>query len=130
MRINYFFCFLFINTFFISATASAQNFDETWREFLENNKISNMSTLMVPNKEHEQSDYAKYLLMNINSSFCQSDMEDAERLLAEIQAIEAEVHDFESVSSEAILVPNKSGLHARPAAVLATTWKSLHFVDC
>ncbi|MCP4403469.1 MAG: phosphoenolpyruvate--protein phosphotransferase [bacterium] len=36
---------------------------------------------------------------------------------------ESEMGDFEPVSSEAILVPNKSGLHARPAAVLANVAK-------
>lgn len=93
MRTNYYFYCLFINIFFISATAYSQtiNFDETWKEFLINNKISDMSVLMRPDKVHDQPDYAKYLLMNTNSDFCQSDVEDAENLMAEIQQINPEV---------------------------------------
>ena len=94
MRINYRFFCLIISIFFISTTVVAQtvNFDETWKEFLENNKISNMSELIKPNKVHDQPDYAKYLLMNTNSSFCQSEVADAERLMAEVQEIDAQVH--------------------------------------
>lgn len=95
MRTNaYFFC-LIIQLLFISTATFAQstiNFDETWKEFLENNKISNMSELVKPNKVYEQPKYAKYLLMNTNTSFCQSDMSDAESLMAEVQAIDADVH--------------------------------------
>jgi len=95
MRTNYFLFGLVINLFFISATAYAQgtNFDETWREFLENNKISKMSELVKPDKEREQADYAKYLLMNTNTSFCQSMVEDAESLMAEVREIDDEVHE-------------------------------------
>lgn len=94
MRTSYYFFCLIINIFFISATTYSQtaNFDETWKEFLKNNKISNMSELIRPDKVYDQPDYAKYLLMNTNSSFCQSEVDDAESLMAEIQEIEAEVH--------------------------------------
>lgn len=94
MRTNYYSFFLIINILFISATIHSQitNFDETWKEFLENDKISNMSELVTPNKLYEQPKYAKYLLMNTNSSFCQSEIDDAESLMAEVQAINAEVH--------------------------------------
>lgn len=94
MRTNYFFFCLLISVFFISTTTFAQtvNFDETWKEFLENNKISNMSELVTPNKIFEQPKYAKYLLMNTNSSFCQSDIEDAEGLMAEVKGMDGEVH--------------------------------------
>ena len=93
MRLNYYFYCLFINIFFISATADSQtiNFDETWEEFLINNKISNMSELFRPDKEHDPLNYAKYLLMNTNSDFCQSEIKDAENLMAEIQQINPEV---------------------------------------
>ncbi|GJM34192.1 MAG: hypothetical protein DHS20C18_31930 [Saprospiraceae bacterium] len=90
MRKNhYFFCFI-INLFFISTTTFAQtvNFDETWKEFLTNDKISNMSELIKPDKVYDQPDYAKYLLMNTNSNFCQSEVDDAERLMAELQEID------------------------------------------
>lgn len=94
MRTNYYLFCLIISLFFLSTTAFTQtiNFDETWKEFLDNNKISNMSELIKPNKAYEQPKYAKYLLMNINSSFCQSDVSDAENLMTEVQAIDADVH--------------------------------------
>ncbi len=94
MRTTYFsFCFI-LNLIFIATGTFAQtiNFDETWKEFLENNKISNMSELVKPNKVYEQEDYAKYLLMNTNTDFCQSDVDNAEKLMAEVQAIDPEVH--------------------------------------
>lgn len=94
MRTNHFFFCLLINIFFVSTAAFTQtiNFDETWKEFLDNNKISNMSELVKPNKVTDQPDYAKYLLMNTNSNFCQSNVRNAETLMAEIQEMNAEVH--------------------------------------
>ncbi|PSR14476.1 MAG: hypothetical protein DA408_07515 [Bacteroidetes bacterium] len=94
MRTTYSLFCLVSSIFFISTTTFAQtaNFDETWKEFLENDKISNMSELIKPDKRYDQPDYAKYLLMNTNSSFCQSDMQDAESLMTEIQGIDARVH--------------------------------------
>jgi len=93
MRISCFSFCLLCNLIFIPATAFAQtiNFDETWKEFLENDKISNMSQLVKPHKVYNQPDYAKYLLMNTNTCFCQSQEDDAERLMAEIQELEPEV---------------------------------------
>ena len=93
MRTNYYFFCLIINIFFISTTAFSQtiNFDETWKEFLENNKISNMSELVVPDKVYNQPDYAKYLLMNTNTCFCQSNEGDAESLMAEVRKMNGEV---------------------------------------
>jgi hypothetical protein len=93
MRTNYHFFFLIISVFFISTTVFAQtgNFDETWKEFLENDKISNMSTLIKPNKAYELPAYAKYLLMNTNSNFCQSKVDNAENLMVEIREIDGSV---------------------------------------
>ena len=95
MRTNRFLLCLAANIFLISTSAFAQagtgNFDETWNEFLENNKISNMSALLKPNKTYEIQDYAKYLLMNTNSNFCQSEVELAADLMAEIQEIDPRV---------------------------------------
>ena len=73
---------------FVYGQAGTGNFDETWKEFLENNKISNMSALGKPNRAYEPLDYAKYLLMNTNSNFCQSEVELAEDLLAEIKEMD------------------------------------------
>lgn len=93
MRTSCFSLCLLISAFLSPATAFAQtiNFDETWKEFLVNDKISNMSDLVRPDKVYDQPDYAKYLLMNTNTDFCQSDVDDAEILLAEIKGIDAEV---------------------------------------
>lgn len=86
-RINYRFFYLFFGVFFIATNSFAQtvNFDETWKEFLENNKISNMSALDKPSKYDDSLNYLKYLLMNTNSSLCQSEVEEAEELITEIQ---------------------------------------------
>jgi hypothetical protein len=91
MRTNLFCCGL---AFLISTTALAQttNFDETWREFLENDKISNMSTLVKPDPVYKLPEYAKYLLMNTNTDFCQSRIPRAETLMSEVQAIDPAVH--------------------------------------
>ncbi|HMQ90305.1 MAG TPA: hypothetical protein PKB07_22045 [Flavilitoribacter sp.] len=94
MRTNYLFFCLFSSLFFISTPAFTQtgNFDETWKEFLDNNKISNMSELIKPNKERDRLNYAKYLLMNTNSNFCQSRVDGAENLMAEIQEMDPQLH--------------------------------------
>lgn len=95
MRTSYYLFGLIINLFFISTTAYGQatNFDETWKEFLENKKISDMSELVKPDKVYEKPEYAKYLLMNANNSFCQSMVDEAEMLMAEIQEMDDEVHE-------------------------------------
>lgn len=95
MRLHYHFLYLItLNIFFVANNTFAQtaNFDETWKEFLINNKISNMSTLIRPDKVHNQPAYARYLLMNTNTCFCQSDIQKAESLMAEIHTIDETVH--------------------------------------
>ena len=93
--INYRFFSLIIGIFFIATNIKAQtvNFDETWKEFLENNKISNMSALNKPNKYDDPLNYIKYLLMNTNNSFCQSEVPKAEKLMAEINTIDPKAFD-------------------------------------
>lgn len=89
----YHYCFIFSLLFLITpAFSQTPNFDETWKEFLDNNKISNMSELPRPNKKSDLLDYAKYLLMNTNSKFCQSEMTKAEDLMAEINEIDPRAH--------------------------------------
>ena len=90
---RYCFC-LFVLTFFIPSFIAAQktNFDETWREFLENNTVSKMSELVTPNKVTDQPNYAKYLLMNTNSNFCQSKVEKAEDLMSEVKGMVSDVY--------------------------------------
>jgi hypothetical protein len=83
---------LFLGLFFISnINAQFVNFEETWQEFLTNNKISNTSELTRPNKE-DKIDYSKYCLMYANSHFCQSRLGDAESLMKEIRVIGEEVY--------------------------------------
>ena len=91
---NYRFLCLMIGLFFISANLIAQtvNFEETWKEFLENNKVSNMSQLNRPGFADDPLNYIKYLLMNTNSSFCQSEIADAEALVAEIRNVDPRAH--------------------------------------
>ena len=92
-------CFLLpclvIGILFIPASVFNQttNFDETWKEFLENNKISNMIELVKPDKVLDKPDYARYLLMNTNTSFCQSEVDEAEELMAEIQEMDPMIHE-------------------------------------
>ncbi|MEZ5056920.1 MAG: hypothetical protein R2879_07745 [Saprospiraceae bacterium] len=95
MRTAYLICFFIFISLFISTTANSQtiNFDETWLEFLENNKIANMSALARPDKNYDLPDYAKYLLMNTNNNFCQSDVEDAEDMMAEILTLNDKILD-------------------------------------
>ncbi len=85
-QLNHRFFSLIIGIFIISNGLVAQsvNFEETWKEFLENNKISNMSALNKPSKFDDPLNYIKYLLMNTNNTFCQSDLEKSEELIAEI----------------------------------------------
>ncbi|MEM1119516.1 MAG: hypothetical protein AAGJ18_03665, partial [Bacteroidota bacterium] len=85
-QLHYRFLHLSLLLLFVTTTLSAQsvNFEETWKEFLENNKISNMSALNKPSKQGDPLNYIKYLLMNTNNNFCQSDVEKAERYMTEI----------------------------------------------
>lgn len=92
MRTSYYFI---LGVLLLSTTTVAQtiNFDETWKEFLENDKISNMSQLVKPDARYNRLDYAKYVLMNTNSSFCQSELNDAERLMAEVREMDPRLHE-------------------------------------
>lgn len=93
MRTNYFFYSFFISLFFIADSTHAQNFEETWKEFLVNNKIVNMSGLVRPNQATDPKEYAQYLLMRTNNCFCQSKVEQAEGLMEEIEEIDYTVHE-------------------------------------
>ncbi len=74
-------------------TAYAQNFDETWKEFLENDKVSNVSALHRPDKRFDKENYIKYLLINTNNEFCGSEVNKAELLVDEILTFGPEVQD-------------------------------------
>jgi len=94
-KLNYRFLHLIIGIFFLATSSTAQsvNLDETWKEFLDNNKISNMSALNKPNKYADPLDYIRYLLMNTNTSFCQSEVAEAEALIVEIRTIDPKAFD-------------------------------------
>ena len=94
-----------------AAEVPAQSFEETWLEFLDNNKIVNISALRKPDKVFDTEDYAKYLLMNMNSDFCQSDVPAAEEILAEIRDLDPKV--LEAVPG---FVPKLEGLEVKDRA--------------
>ncbi len=79
--------FILILSFVIN-TLQAQlvNFEETWQEFLNDNKISNVSKLPKPAKELT-GDYLKYNLMYANSNFCQGSFANAKSYMRKIQEL-------------------------------------------
>ncbi len=76
---------LFFFAFLLPAT-SAQfvNFEQTWKEFLAEEKTSNISKITQPSKELKE-DYAKYCLMFATVHFCGNKIGDAEVLMRDIQ---------------------------------------------
>jgi hypothetical protein len=66
------------------ANAQVVNFEETWLEFLKDNKISNVSKLPQPGKE-ETDNFAKYCLMYANSRFCEGNYADAKGFMRKIE---------------------------------------------
>lgn len=91
---NYRYFFLLIGIFFFTIQVVAQtvNFEETWKEFLVNNRISNMSALNKPSSQDDPLNYLKYLLMNTNNNFCQSEIAEAEQMVKAINDIEVRAH--------------------------------------
>lgn len=77
--------FLSLATFQIRA----QSFEQTWLEFLAEGKVSRISALTKPDKRSDTEDYAKYLLMNANTRFCQSEVARALGFLSELHAIDS-----------------------------------------
>jgi len=73
---------------FISISLQAQfvNFEDTWKEFLANNKISNISEMPKPQKT-QPIDYLRYCLMVANTHFCSGDIKDAETMMAEVKKL-------------------------------------------
>lgn len=85
-KFRYLLCLVFGMGFF-SFTANAQfvNFEETWKEFLADNKTIDFSELKKPSKE-QIIDYAKYTLMYATKHFCAGDIREAEKLIKEIHS--------------------------------------------
>jgi len=69
-----------------SLQAQVINFEETWQEFLKNEKTSSVSKLPEPAKD-QTNDYLKYMLMTGNSSFCAGDFKTAEERLANVKRL-------------------------------------------
>ena len=68
----------------LNANAQVINFDNTWGEFLSNNKVSDISKLNKP--PITSKDYPKYCLMYATKNFCGSKVSDAEKYLSEIHS--------------------------------------------
>lgn len=74
-----------IGFFFSNAEAQFVNFEETWKEFLADNKTIDFSELKKPSKDL-QIDYLKYTLMYATKHFCAGEIRDAEKLIREIES--------------------------------------------
>lgn len=86
-NLRLFLCLMLSTTFLLPVTqAQLVNFEETWQEFLSNNKISNISKLPKPN-EQNYIDYAKYSLMYANTFFCADKFQKATDMMTEIDKV-------------------------------------------
>ena len=82
-----FFLSLLFSLFFLSNSfAQIANFEETWKEFLSEDKISNISDMTKPPKS-DKIDYAKYCLMYTNTYYCAGRIDAAQKQMDEIQKI-------------------------------------------
>ncbi|WP_052597629.1 hypothetical protein [Aureispira sp. CCB-QB1] len=68
------------------------NMEETWQEFLSNKKTANISKLKKPDKS-QPANYIKYSLIYANTYFCGDNIESAEEMIHEIEAMGKEVWD-------------------------------------
>ena len=73
------------------ALAPAQSLEETWLKFLDEEKTVDIRGLSRPHPTADAADYAKYLLMKMNSAFCQSDLAGAEDFRARLDEIDGPV---------------------------------------
>ncbi len=69
-----------------ASQAQFVNFEETWKEFLANDKTSNISKLTKPPKS-DAMDYAKYCLMYTNTNYCSGNVASAQNYMDEINKI-------------------------------------------
>ena len=68
------------------------NFQDTWKEFLSDEKTSNISKLTKPSSK-EVIDYSKYCLMYANTYFCGGNIGDSEEQMEEIRNIGANAYN-------------------------------------
>ncbi len=75
-------------------TAQAQfvNMEETWQEFLANKKTANISQLPKPEKS-QPANYIKYSLIYANTYLCSDNIEEADQMVKEIEAMGKAVRD-------------------------------------
>ena len=84
---------MFVTGALAPALLPAQSFEQTWLEFLAEGQVSRISALTKPDKYSDTEDYAKYLLMNTNSRFCQSELARAGEFLAELRSLDSTVYE-------------------------------------
>ncbi len=72
--------------------AQLVNMEETWQEFLGNQKTSNVSKLVKPEKS-QPANYIKYSLMYANSYFCADNLPSADKMMREIESMGTAVQD-------------------------------------
>ena len=87
LKLRLSFCIL-IGTSFLFSTATAQfvNFEDTWKEFLANEKTSNISKLTKPPKD-QPIDFAKWALMYANTNFCSGDVNTAQKRMDDVELV-------------------------------------------
>ena len=74
------------------AHAQFVNMEETWQEFLANKKTSNISNLPKPEKS-QPANYIKYSLIYANTYLCSDNIEEADKMIQEIDAMGKEIQD-------------------------------------
>ena len=73
------------------ANAQFVNFEETWKEFLAEEKTSDISKITKPSKDSKE-DFVKYCLMFATVHFCGNEIAKAEILMRDIQSIGAKYY--------------------------------------
>lgn len=114
-------CLLLLSSLALPLLAGAQSFEETWVEFIRDHKIVDIKGLSRPHPVQDRADYGKYLLMNMNSDFCQSDVAEAEDVRRRLDEIELPIR--ESVEG---LEPRYRDLQTKVAAYyrVDTLWRA------
>ncbi|MGH1334925.1 MAG: hypothetical protein ACRBFS_02280 [Aureispira sp.] len=72
--------------------AQLVNMEQTWQEFLRNQKASNVSELVKPERS-QPANYIKYSLMYANTNFCADNIPEADKMMREITTIDDAVQD-------------------------------------
>ena len=85
-------CCLFVLVPNLLSAQQLVNMEETWQEFLSNDKTANISKLKKPDKS-QPANYIKYSLIYANTYFCGDNIESADDMLQEIERIGKEVWD-------------------------------------